>query len=225
MFAVRRVLVVGVASTALILASCGGDDGGGGLVAGANDGGAKSSEFCQKAQKVEDMTTSAFTSTEPDALKKGYNDLIDAAEDAVKAAPSSIKSALQDQLEQAKKIKELGDKHDWDSEAMGADPEFQALINAEDPNEGAVEAFLASECGIGSGDTESNGETPTLPGGTDTNELIAQSITQALPGVTIEQARCLVAAGLNIGDLATPAQIKDKIEACGIDPADVGLPG
>jgi hypothetical protein len=140
----KRWMLVGIAAVTL-LGACGGDDSSS-STKDTSGGTSSSSDFCAKAQKVEDANQQLDPSTS-DSFKKGLDNLIAAMSDAIKSAPSDLKPVMQVQLDATKKARDLAKKFDYDITKLNADAEFNALSSSLG-DAAAVTAYLGAQCGI-----------------------------------------------------------------------------
>jgi len=224
MLAVRRVLVVGVASMALVLASCGGDDGG------------SADDFCDlasDADKANDDFDNMFNSGIPDSgeIKSAYQEYIDRIEDATKKAPKEGKDALEESVRLAKETQDLLEEHDYDIQEAFSDDDFSDLSSDLEDNLSDVSEVLSDECGIDLNDTtdgdtdaetdDTAGDSLTIPGGGDIDDAKVQALQTIFPKLSDEQASCLIEGGLELADVADQGKLGPLLDACNVNITDL----
>lgn len=227
--------MVAAASVAMALASCSGDDG------GSSSG--SDSKFCTAAKAAQDSidgfgaTLGGGSVPDADATKKALEETIKLTKVAVKSAPSSIKDDMQTSIDGFEDFQKVFADNDYDFGKIATDADYTKLAEDKDLQAAndRVQAFLKSECGIGSSGTTDSAATTTSVSGDVTDTTVADTtaatavsgkVTQAqidavkqyLPKLDDDQIRCLLEKGMGAaGGAPDPNTMAD----CKIDIADI----
>lgn len=125
-----------------------------GLVAcGDDDSGGSAADFCTQARAIDEGAFADFAEAEtPEAVEAGVKAATEALDDIADAAPSEIKSQVEQLAEVYGDLADGLESHDWDIEAYFlSDDSAEVFERLASDDLVELESYLADECGI---DTE-----------------------------------------------------------------------